>query len=371
MTRMCVRYLAPVLPARPFFSALRRLIAVAALGAAAAAQEPGIVAVAPSSVQPNGQVAVRIRLTGAGGLTALLFDLTYDDTAMVLTGIDAAAGLAATGMLATNPEVFPSATGRIRCGFLKSTGLTGDGLFAQLTFVLDPDATGPLQFAIENAEAVGAGLQALTVGSRSGHAQVLAAAVAIPDGWSLFALPAEPTDPDPAAVFGETPAALELAAWDPGTARTGPAYVVYDGTNIALRPGNGYWSWRDTPTELRLVAGTPVRGDVPFWIELAGGWNLLGNPFAEALLWDPDHFRVLGPEDEDLGTLTEAAANGLVLDYVWVWDGVLYRAVGGLVGGTARQPVAASRIDSGTGFWFFAHQEGLRLVLNATRIGSR
>lgn len=320
-------------------------------------------------------VQVKVNLSQVASLSGLFFDLIYPGTSLSLQGVDATGALAAQGLFATNPEQFPSSSGRVRFGFLHADGIQSDGTFVTLTFRLAPEAPSPIALTLVSPLALDNAAQTLATTTRDGAVVILLGVVNLKTGFQLFTVPVRPANPDPAAVLGEPAESVKLAAWDPSAKEGQGDYVVYTGGNLTLAPGIGYWIRREADRQVRLTQGTRLDGTLPFRISLPKGWSLIGNPFRGAVLWDLSQIRVRRGLEEK--TLAEAQASGWVEDYAWIWRRDESNPLTGhytLVYDQSVLPGVASEVGPSVGCWFLAH-EACELVLpppaGRSRVGRR
>lgn len=118
-------------------------------------QEMTVMVKAPEKVNLGDMVRITIDLSRVANLGGLFFDLTYEGGSLSLEGVDAGGNLASQGLFATNPEVFPSNSGRLRFGFLHARGLNADGTLVTVLFRVNrPSAVPPSLLVIENPAAI-------------------------------------------------------------------------------------------------------------------------------------------------------------------------------------------------------------------------
>ncbi|HEY3416192.1 MAG TPA: FlgD immunoglobulin-like domain containing protein, partial [Armatimonadota bacterium] len=120
-------------------------------------------------------------------------------------------------------------------------------------------------------------------------------------------------------------------------------------------PGRGYWgSWaQDVTLE---VSGTPLPLTGAFSIDLATGWNLIGNPWQRVVPWDAAAINVtLNGETK---TLAQAALAGWVLDYAWTWTPNTQNPTTGQYWMVATADIGAAKhqLDPYQGYWVKAVQ---------------
>lgn len=174
----------------------------------------------------------------------------------------------------------------------------------------------------------------------------------MPAGLQLIALPVVSEEADAKRVLNfDTD---KLATYTPGT-----GYARYP--NTALQVGRGYW------VQLPSAQRASIRGDVadetqPYVIPLQQGWNLIGNPWLESIMWDLSTIQVeLGGQSK---SLSEAQAAGWVEDYTWGWDGTKYVLVydNRIISGVH------SQLEAWRGYWVYAHQ-ACNLILPSPSAG--
>ena len=143
-------------------------------------------------------------------------------------------------------------------------------------------------------------------------------------GLTMVSVPFDPGSIDAAELLGLTPATsgfAPIAAYDPGSNQ----YLVYPylpgGNGKQLQPGRGYWVLEDQ--DRSTTAGGALVSS-PFSFTLQPGWNLIGDPFPEALDISTLRFtpqgQVSGVDAGTTITLDPAKAAGLVPGPFWEWD---------------------------------------------------
>jgi hypothetical protein len=167
----------------------------------------------------------------------------------------------------------------------------------------------------------------------------------LPAGVSLISLPAQYSGKDAASILGVS-STLKMVTWDSGR------YVSYPGSPAnTFQPGRGYFIKLDAPVAVK-DPGLPVQVDANgyFTVILRQGWNLVGDPFNAAV--DLGAVRI-GSGNQVL-TLSQAAAAGLVRDVVWGLTNTGY--------------VRATQLEPGKGYWMSANQD-VRLLIPSPTAG--
>lgn len=139
-------------------------------------------------------------------------------------------------------------------------------------------------------------------------------------GWNMITLPLA-TDPDPYNAFENSfppppllpeslPPGWSLFAWDP----LGGRYLDKD--EILLKSGQGYWL--KTSASSFAITGAIYEGQLT--VDLAVGWNMVGQPYLASLSWSGTRISYQGSSY----TLDQAAALGLISNALYAWDGSSY-----------------------------------------------
>ena len=135
--------------------------------------------------------------------------------------------------------------------------------------------------------------------------------VTIGAGMHFFATPVEPADREPATLLEIGPDELQMARWS-STARD---YVIYQGPgSLPLRLGRGYWLKLN-----RSVTFTPAGNMAPtgsFRIDLAPGWQQVGNPYFSAIDMSAATVEYQGTTMD----LASADAAGVLRQVLWTYD---------------------------------------------------
>jgi len=232
-----------------------------------------------------------------------------------------------------------------------------------------------------------------TAGNAAGvdFAAILPFTVTLPDGVSMVGVPCTPVeDDDPTVVFGTT----VLARWNGSMGD----YVLPDpGASSATRqflsvaPGKGYFVQMAGAADI-AIAGVPVSTDTAFeQIALTTGWNLVANPFPQALPFAnimTTASRILPygfVYDPGLGSyllVTDQAGMGAGRTNILPWEGVWVRATESAtlrieppVGPSQHEPVEPRGLDMGGGGWALpiiarvADRADLSSVAGVTEVG--
>lgn len=109
--------------------------------------------------------------------------------------------------------------------------------------------------------------------------------IPIAEGWNLLSLPAQPVNPDPAAVFADFNIDYYLYAWDAST----QSMTAYDSFAPdwfgGLSSSTGYWLISDRSGTVTYTAYADPPGH-DRWLPLREGWNIIGMPFKHKTWWD-------------------------------------------------------------------------------------
>lgn len=187
----------------------------------------------------------------------------------------------------------------------------------------------------------------------------------LPAGLRLIGMPVQSENPDPKAVF-----AFEGNKW----ARYHPAqgkYILYDNdptgytrfADAAGVPGRGYWVRLAQETVPQIWGALPDDSQ-PLSIPLKAGWNQIGNPWLQELVWDTATVKVqIGNVTKSLRELQTGEG---VDPYLWRWDGNRYR----LVYDSALLPGVENRLPAWEGAWVYAHTD-CQLILPPPGSGRR
>ncbi|MCC7491968.1 MAG: Ig-like domain-containing protein [Fimbriimonadaceae bacterium] len=176
-------------------------------------------------------------------------------------------------------------------------------------------------------------------------------------GTHLIAVPAQPINPSPAAVFAALLPNLRLATWQPAT----EDYLQYvaGSSQPSVVPGRGLWLQTAQALNVRVVGqATP---DGPFDLNLSQGWNQLGNPYTGPVAFRLDQIQVY-QSGNLIGPLSSTAGRAKVEAYCWIWDSVLgyLLVVDPATAGAANVP---GTIPQNRGFWMLSHGNDITLRL--------
>jgi hypothetical protein len=191
--------------------------------------------------------------------------------------------------------------------------------------------------------------------------------------WRLIALPltpgASPAD-QIANVFGDDltgayGADWRVYGWDETTQQyTGGTYLP---SSTPLVQGEGYWVKRlasETGNHLDMTGALRVASsfDVVLVLSVAGGWNLVGNPYEYTVDW-ADVRVVYDSVEHDL---TQAQTDGKMSRVMYTWNGTAYQAFNGMT------PGAMGTLAAWDGLWVRALASGVTLrVYGAPSGGDR
>ena len=138
------------------------------------------------------------------------------------------------------------------------------------------------------------------------------------------------------------------------------AWVKYADSPFKLDPGRGYAVVLGGDTELAVTSVASSPSAVP----LAGaGWHVVGNPFAEPLVWDLDaiKFTVNGGASQPMRALVNSTSRPVEF-YGWTRSGA--DAHYQLLGDLSLLPGAHDTLAVGAGAWLRTRQDGVALVLD-------
>jgi hypothetical protein len=326
------------------------------LAPGARAQGPQVSVNAPADVDPGSTVEVRVDVSNLANLGGVVFDVSYDGARLSLEGVSVEGTLAEQGLFASNPETFPSASGRLRFGFVRADGVSGSGTVVKLAFRLLPGAGGENPLPLENLSGVDTALGDVALAPADGLLTVLLAVVDVKTGLQILSIPVQLTRPSPPDVFG-VPAdewANRLAVYDPTLNEGQGGYLIFgrDPGDYDFRPGRAAWVKAETDRRLRVREGQLPDPMQAMAVSLRQGWNLFGPPWSEPLPWSLTDFQVR--KSGQTKTLAEAQAAGWIEDYAWGWQQDANDPNTGryaLVYDSSVIPGIAGTLEPGKGYW--------------------
>ncbi|MDW8051222.1 MAG: FlgD immunoglobulin-like domain containing protein [Armatimonadota bacterium] len=167
-------------------------------------------------------------------------------------------------------------------------------------------------------------------------------------GLHLLGIPLRPDATDMQPIFGFQN--NQWATYNPATGQ----YVQYPDANAAPAIGRGFWVVLPSAVQPNLV------GDLPdpeqrFSIDLQPGWNLIANPWTEALVWHREAVRVrVQGVARPLSQATE-----FVEPYLWGWEPNPSNPQRGryvLVSDAQILPGMQTTLQPWQGYWIYAKQ---------------
>ncbi len=315
------------------------------------------VAVPPGGAVAGNTVDISINAVNFSNIGGVLFDLSYDPDSLSLENVTLRPTANEAALLASNPDTFPSESGLVRIGALFARGRSGNSSLMTLLFRVKPEAQGATPLDIENVVAVDVNGQDVAVDGIGAALPMAWATFDIPSGLQLFTLPIRPANPDPAAVFGVPAANLALFSFDPALNGGQGGYIRYDGSNVQIAPGRGFWLRSDVARQVLMRVGEFVDESQPFAIPVPKGFSLLGNPFRTPLAWDVRRIRVR-QNGQDVGTLEDAFRQGIARPFAFGFDGQQYF----LIFDPNFIPGVTSMVGVAQGFWTLADRDGVEFV---------
>ncbi len=178
---------------------------------------------------------------------------------------------------------------------------------------------------------------------------------------ALGAVPAGSQSRNLGDIFGVTgaiPAGFNIAYYDRNADPADP-YILYSAQPASpvfdQALGRAWWLKTGQPILVNMSGQPAPPGD--FTVDVAAGWNMIGNPFSEDL--DFSLTKVQGIGQGTPATLQESNQLGFTRDYAWGFDATnnSYKLVSG-----ADLPFATKTVGRGRGVFFLA-QRGATLVL--------
>lgn len=148
------------------------------------------------------------------------------------------------------------------------------------------------------------------------HPAVVRRTLTLDPGIHLFANPLSPPAADEAAALGIPPDRLLLAHWNPTRAGFFK-YEFYPRLSTPMAPGIGYWLKLFDQTTL-IVEGAPINPQLPYEVPIFGGFNQLGNPYADPPPLSASQILVAYGSEGPV-PLTEAERLGWVQKSLWTW----------------------------------------------------
>ena len=315
------------------------------------------VAVPQGGAVAGNTVDIGINAVNFSNIGGVLFDLSYDPDSLSLENVTLRAAANEAALLASNPDTFPSESGLVRIGALFARGRSGNSSLMTLRFRVKPEAQGATPLDIENVVAVDVNGQDVAVDGIGAALPMSWAVFEIPSGLQLFTLPIRPANPDPAAVFGVPAANLALFSFDPGLNGGQGGYIRYDGSNLQIAPGRGFWLRSDVARQVLMRVGEFVDETQPFTIAAPKGFSLLGNPFRAPLTWDVRRIRVR-QNGQDVGTLEDAFRQGIAKPFAFGFDGQQYF----LIFDRTFIPDVTNTVAVAQGIWVLADRDGVEFV---------
>ncbi len=282
-------------------------------------QTPQVSVNAPDDVTPGSTVEVRVDLSNLTNLGGVVFDVRYDGARLSLQNVSVEGTLATQGLFASNPETFPSQSGRVRFGFVSADGVSGGGTVVKLVFRLLPGTTGANPLPLTNVTGVDSGLNEVTLNTADGVLRVLLAVIDVKTGLQFLTIPVRLTRPLPSDVFEvpESELANKLAVSDPTLNQGAGGYRIFgrDAGDYSFLLGQAIWMKNDVQRRVRIREGELPDPSQSVTIPLRVGWNAIGSPRSISLLWSLTALQVR--KDGQTMTLAEAQAAGLIEDFLW------------------------------------------------------
>jgi hypothetical protein len=295
------------------------LLLLLTLSQAANAQTPQVSVNAPDDVTPGSTVEVRVDLSNLSNLGGVVFDVRYDGARLSLQNVSVEGTLATQGVFASNPETFPSQSGRVRFGFVSADAVSGNGTAVKLIFRLLPGTTGANPLPLENLKGVDGNLSEVTLNTADGVLRVLLQVIDVKTGLQFLTIPVWLTRPSPTDVFEvpESELANKLAVFDPMLNQGLGGYRIFgrDAGDYGFLLGQAIWMKNDAQRRVRIREGELPDPSQSVAIPLRVGWNAIGSPRSTSLLWSLTALQVR--KDGQTMTLAEARAAGWIEDFLW------------------------------------------------------
>lgn len=167
-------------------------------------------------------------------------------------------------------------------------------------------------------------------------------------GMAMVSLPLVPDATDPKAALS-----LPGSGWIVWDVRESK-YVSYPDVKTWFipredTPGRGFWA--KLGTSATVPCGTIVRQDQEAKIHLYRGWNLVGQPFINAVPWNPATISVVLNKSR----MSLQSAAGIVGNYAWGWDSVNGKYY--LVSSGTRYPDSTTSLQPWEAYWIWAGLE--------------
>ena len=170
-------------------------------------------------------------------------------------------------------------------------------------------------------------------------------------GWNLMSIPVEPADPDPAVVFADLAACGNLIEMSLFQYTPGVGYSIYPSTSFtAMEVGRGYWLRVTNPCNNTVLGAAP---SVPQEIALANGWNMIGMPLADPVLWSGCQIT----DGVETKSIADAGSAGWIQTLMYYYTPTGYGSV---------KPDGTGSDDSlrpWLGYWLLTYQADLTLIV--------
>ena len=167
-------------------------------------------------------------------------------------------------------------------------------------------------------------------------------------GWNLVSLPIDPAPHHPESVWGNQLAAGNILTGNLYGYINPTGYTEYTRTLTAMEHARGYWLRLRYPTAEDVV-GEATGGPVSISLEL--GWNLIGHPLPDDVLW---HACLIRHGEQELH-IPQAAFAG------WIQEAAFGFSPGS--GQYFRVPEYDPFLRPWQGYWVLAYRAGLELVV--------